>query len=305
MALGSGAFSPDLSPEAIDRFYDLFRQAGGSCFDTAHCYSFWLPAGAGCAERALGACIHRHGDRKNVCVITKGGHPAVDPGYPRPDFYLAPEVLASDIADSLERLATETLDLFLLHRDDTRMPVGEIIDDLNTHIVAGRVRAIGASNWSIERIAAANAYAQARGLCGFVVSQPQFSLACPSAPRPTADPAMRYLDDADLAWHAQTGLPVVCYSPTANGYFASGGQRGRDAYENPTSRARLARAQQLADKLGATAHQIALAYLLGQDFPAIPILGTGNPTHLSAALQAAEIALTPAQVTWLRSGDLL
>jgi aryl-alcohol dehydrogenase-like predicted oxidoreductase len=303
MVLGNGVFRPDFPLDAIDRIYQQYRQAGGTCFDTAHCYSFWLPGGSGCAERALGACIRRHADRASVTVITKGGHPAIPPDYPRPDNFLGPERIALDIAQSLERLGMDSIDLYLLHRDDPRVPVGEIIDMLHAHLASGRVRAIGASNWSVERLEAANAYARAHGRRGFVVSEPQFNLGHPNAPRPTSDPATRYLDDADLAWHARTGLPVVCYSSTAGGYFASGGERGREGYENPTSRARLRRAQELAGERGVTPGQIALAYVMAQPFPAVPILGTADPAHLADALAAADVALTPSQVKWLRDGD--
>ena len=303
MALGNSPFSPGVSPEATDRLYEQFREAGGTCFDTAHCYSFWIPGGDGSGERLLGACIRRHGDRENVAIITKGGHPAVLPSYPRPEAFLSPECIARDIAESLERLGTDRIDLYLLHRDDPRVAVGEIVECLNEHIAAGRVRAIGTSNWSVQRQAAANTYAQANGRCEFVVSQPQFNLACPNAPEPTTDPAMRFLSDADLAWHKQSGLPVVCYSPTAQGYFATGGQRAQGSFDNPTSRARLGRASQLAAEFGVTTHQIALAYLLCERFPIIPILGTGDATHLSEALAAAGVDLSPHQVRWLRDGD--
>ena len=303
LALGNGAFGTGLMPDATDRLYSLYRNAGGNTFDTAHCYSFWLPNGSGASERALGQCIRKFNDRKNVFIVTKGGHPAVLPGYPRPDSYLAPAALASDITDSLERLGFDTIDLYLLHRDDPRMPVSVIIDALNSHIAAGRLRAIGVSNWTTTRIAEANAYAQANGLHGFVASQPQFSLAHTNTPEPTTDPANRYLYDHDIAWHTQSQLPVLCYSPTAGGYFASDGVCCKGNFENPTSRGRLVRAQQLAAQLLTTPNQIALAYLMAQPFRIIPILGTSDPAHLADGLGSVNIQLTPAQARWLRDGN--
>ena len=303
LALGNGASGAALSPDAAMRLYAQYREAGGNTFDTAHCYSFWVPDGNGASERLLGQCIRRFNDRNHVCIITKGGHPAVLPGYPRPDSYLAPEVLSSDIHESLARLGCDTIDLYFLHRDDPRLPVSVILDALNAHLAAGRIRALGASNWSTVRIAEANAYAQARGLHGFVASQPQFSLAHNNAPEPLTDPATRCIHDADLAWHNRTGLPVICYSPTAGGYFASNGVHGRGTFENPVSRGRLERVHQLAAETGATPNQIALAYLLAQPFRVIPILGTTNPDHLADSLTAACIRLTPAQAGWLRDGQ--
>ena len=302
LALGNGAFSPGLPDGMTKRLYAQYREAGGNIFDTAHCYCFWLPNGNGASESALGKCIRNNNDRRKVFIITKGGHPAGLPDYPRPDAYLAPDVLASDIHDSLERLGVDTIDLYLLHRDDTRMPVEVIIDALNTHIAAGRLHAIGVSNWRTSRIAEANAYAQAHGLHGFVASEPQFSLAHSNTPEPLTDPAMRYLYSHDIAWHIQSQLPVFCYSPTACGYFASNGVRARESFDNPVSRVRLNRVQQLAAQLGATPNQIALAYLMALPFRAIPILGTADPDHLADSLAAARIQLTPTQARWLCNG---
>ncbi len=113
---------------------------------------------------------------------------------------------------------------------------------------------------------------------------------------------MRFLTADDRAWHTANGVPVAPYSSTACGYFATGGQAAAGMFDTPTSRARLARAQQLAAELGGTPNQIALAYLLHQAFPVLPILGTSQPDHLTDALRAPEIALTKEQVRWLEEG---
>lgn len=302
LALGNGPFGNNLKPEATERLYAMYREAGGNTFDTAHCYSFWIPNGNGTSERNLGHCIRKFNDRNNVFIVTKGGHPAVLPDYPRPDMYLAPNTLAADINDSLERLGVDTIDLYLLHRDDPRMPVSILIDTLNSHITAGRLHSIGVSNWTTARIAEANAYAQSNNLTGFVVSQPQFSLAQTNAPEPKTDPANRYLYDHDIAWHTQSQFPAMCYSPTAGGYFATNGVRGKGTFGNPTSLARLDRARQLAAQLKVTPNQISLAFLLAQAFPVIPILGTADPIHLADCLASAKVALSAAQAAWLRTG---
>ena len=303
MCLGNSAFGTGLPEARTDRLYAAFRQAGGNCFDSAHCYCFWLPGGQGSSERALGQCIRRQGDTGKVNIITKGGHPAVPPDYPRPDLYLSPELIASDIADSLNNLGTDVIELYILHRDDARVPVAEIVDCLNTHIAARRVRAIGASNWSIARLAQANAYAVQKHLHGLVASQPQFNLAQPNAPIPTTDPAMRYFE--------RTGHRLAsCHGPAGDllflhrrRYFASAGRRGGGSYDNPTSRARLTRAGQLAQRFNVGVAQIALAYLRCQPFPVIPILGTTNLEHLQEALAATEIALPDELVRWLENGS--
>src|ERR1043166_5285513 len=148
LCLGGGSLGTVIRGADMYRLYDQFREAGGNFFDTAHCYSFWLDGGDGASETALGECVRRRGDRVRVVIATKGGHPAVPPRYPRPEGYLAPEVIATDIQESLQRLGMDQIDLYYLHRDDPRVPVAEIIDMLNAEITRGRIRHLGASNWT-------------------------------------------------------------------------------------------------------------------------------------------------------------
>lgn len=295
LCLGLGDLGTRLTGPPAVHLLETFLAAGGNFVDTAHCYGFWGPGGIGASERELGRVIRELGCRDRVVIGTKGGHPAADPDYPRPDAYLSPEVLASDVGESLERLSVDAIDLYLLHRDDARVPVGEIIDALNTHVGAGQLRALGASNWSTDRMAAANAYAAAHGLQGFVVSQIQFSLATPTWPV-TDDPTMRTMTAETAAWHTRNGVPVMAYSASAGGFFA-----GRDgAYATPDNLARRDRARALAAELSATPAQIALAYLLNQPFPVFPIIGTLDETHLLESLGATAISLTAEQIRWLR-----
>lgn len=292
--LGSAHLGPAEMGETIDRLFGAFRDAGGNFFDTAHCYAFWRNGCEGGSERAIGDYFRRNGGRDKCIVATKGGHPGVA-NYRKVDWYMSPGRVSADIDDSLARLDCDRLDLFYLHRDDPRMTVGEIIDYLNAEIDRGRVRAIGASNWTASRLADANAYAVARGLRGFVASEPEWSLVHRTAP-PTM--ALHFFDAADADWHRKSKLPVIPYASTGRGYFASGGQRYDEA-KNEVSAARLARVQKLAGELGCTSGQLALAWLMNQEFPVIPILGTGNVEHLREDLAAEGVRLTSRQVSWL------
>jgi aryl-alcohol dehydrogenase-like predicted oxidoreductase len=300
---GTMSFGADLCGKELDAHIARFRDAGGNFFDSAHCYAFWLPSGAGSSECALGQYIRRNG-RGDLLIGTKGGHPGV-PGYRRTEHWLSPERIEADVDDSLGRLGVDEIDLFWLHRDDTRLPAGEIIETLNLEIDHGRIRHLGASNWRTDRIADANAYAAAHGLRGFVASQPEWSLASKNTrnPDPLQDTshgtAMLFLEDGDIAWHRQSRLPVIPYTPTAGGFFASGGRRNQAACDNPISRARLARACALAAEMNVSPGQIALAWLLCQEFPVFPISGTHNPGHLRENLGSVGICLTAEQTAWL------
>lgn len=296
--LGTGLWGSSFRGRALEELFTAFLAAGGNFFDSAHCYAFWLEGGDGASETALGTLVRKYACRSEMVIATKGGHPSGGPQYPRPDRFLSPEVIARDIEESLSRLEMDTIDVFYLHRDDSRVPVSETMDSLNIQLRAGRVRYLGASNWTVARIEEANRYAAAHQLSGFVVSQPQWSLAHPNAAVPTSDPAMRHLTREDIAWHVQHQFPVAPYSSTANGYFAAG-RAPVAAFDNPVSRDRLARANALALELKVKPEQIALAYLRSQPFPVIPVLGTTNRSHLLDALPAAAISLTPEQLQYL------
>jgi len=297
LCMGSAHIGPKDMGEEIDQLFGAFRDAGGNFFDTAHCYSFWRDGQEGGSERAIGDYFRRNGGRDACVVATKGGHPG-RANYRKVDWYMSPGRVAADIDESLARLDCDCLDLFYLHRDDPRMTVGEIIDYLNNEIARGRVRYLGASNWTADRLAAANAYATEHGLHGFVASQPEWSLAVRSEP---PGDALHFFSAADAAWHRKSKLPVIPYASAARGYFASGGVK-HEPVHNDASGARLARAQQLAGELGCTPGQVALAWLMNHEFPVIPIMGTGNVEHLREGLAAESIKLTGEQVDWLAEG---
>jgi aryl-alcohol dehydrogenase-like predicted oxidoreductase len=97
------------------------------------------------------------------------------------------------------------------------------MDTLNEQIASGRLREIGASNWTTARIEQANAYAATRGPAGFVASQVKFSLAIAN---PGKDATVPSFDQTEITWHERSRLPVCAYSPTAAGCFAAGEMKG-------------------------------------------------------------------------------
>ena len=163
------------SKAVLDTFYD----AGGNCFDTAFIYH------DGYSERFLGCWVERRNIRDDVVVIGKGAHtPNCDPVSMR-----------NELSVSLERLRTDYVDLYMLHSDDLAVPVGEFVEALNEEVLGGRVRAFGASNWSMARLDAAVTSAQTRGLIPFSVLSNHFSLATMGDP-----PWEGCLDSADAAF---------------------------------------------------------------------------------------------------------
>jgi aryl-alcohol dehydrogenase-like predicted oxidoreductase len=299
---GAAGFGSLCKGADLDALLKIYRDAGGNFIDTAHCYAFWLPEGSGCSERALGDYLKRNG-KGDLVIGTKGAHSS-EPGYRVTEAWLSPGRVAADIDDSLGRLGLDALDVFWLHRDDPRVPVGEVLELLNAEWRRGRIRWFGVSNWHPERRAAAHAYARAQGLRGFSASQPEWNLAQKNGLSAGDDGLgtgreMRGVTAADRVWHRETRMPMVPYSSTAGGYFASGGEKSQAAYDNAVSRGRLERTRTLAAELGVTPGQIALAWLMNQDFPVFPIIGCLGTDHLREDLGACGLRLSPRQVQWL------
>lgn len=281
------AFTPD-AYERADELLDAFLEAGGNGIDTAPIYGF------GNSERTLGRWLRERGRRSEIVLITKGCHPIVDPQHifgkpwaPR----VTPDAIETDLSESLERLNTDYIDLFLLHRDDETQLVGPLVQALNREQARGRTRAFGASNWRTERIAAANAYAAAHGLNGFVISSPQFGLV-----RPTHLPFPGTLSasQADVAWHARHQFPMLAWSVFGAGYIAraaGGGKVGGDQYDSAGNRERVRRLVEMARRKNATPFQVALAYAVNQDFPVSAIMGPTSVAHLREGLGGLDLTL--------------
>jgi len=302
LALGTALWGVDVAGAELAQLAETYIAAGGNFFDTAHCYAFWR-GGLGESERALGALLRARTDRDRIVVATKCGHPAGGAGYPRPDQYLSPARIGQDVAESLDRLGLDRVDILYAHRDDPRVPAGEILAALNEPVQAGLVRYLGASNWSPARIEEANAYAAGRGLASFVISQPQWSLAEPDPGRPGWEPSMRAVSAGDRAWYVAAGLALTAYTSTARGYFSEHPSGASSTFDTTTSQSRRERARTLAGEFGVSADIVALAWLINQPFPVIPVLGTKDPEHLETALRAADLTLTPDQLRWLETGE--
>ena len=164
LVLGQSAAAEDL-PQLYDRFVEL----GGNAFETAR----WYPT-----EPVLGDWLAGRTDRDELFVITKGCHPAVQDGPPR----VNPAAIRRDLAESLARLRIDRVDLFLLHRDDETVPVGEILTALAEQRAAGRIGAAGGSNWTTSRLEAAAAWARDHDVPPFEVGSPNLALALATRP---------------------------------------------------------------------------------------------------------------------------
>ncbi len=310
ICLGTGSFGSSLPEDRSFAVMDAYAEGGGNFLDTAHIYAAWLENGVGASERTVGAWVKARGMRDRVIIGTKGGHPpldAMDRGR------LGAADLNRDLNESLDRLGMDCVDIYWLHRDDPGCDLDELLETLNGFMADGRIRAFGASNWSVERIAEANARAGANGLKGFTANQPGWSLANRNPDAPQL-PGMLSVDGPTRAWHGETQMPLVAYTSQACGYFSADNvawaQAGHEGpcphgadFDCPTSRARLRVAAEIGKNKGYLASQVALAYLLHQPFPVYPIIGTGNPGRVQAAMTARVIALSDQELEQLEAAE--
>lgn len=282
LCLGMADYGTRVSVDEGLRLIETFLEAGGDFLDTAHIYGAWVPGRDGASDRFVGEAVRRFG-RDRFVIASKGGHCPMGDWYPRPDAFLTPELVAGDLEEGLERMAIDQLDVFYLHRDDPRVPVGELVDLMNTFRAKGLVRVLGASNWSAVRVRAANEYAATQGLQPFSVVENQWSLARPVWTPDGTPGEVRWVQDDEVGVFAECGITLAPYSATANGYFA-----GREVgqMDNEANRARRDWARDEAARLGLTPTQVALRWLLDHPLPVVPIVGTGDMEHLREAIAA-------------------
>ncbi|MBJ6362330.1 aldo/keto reductase [Paenibacillus sp. GCM10012307] len=290
LIMGSDYFSPEIY-DLVRHNLDAFVAVGGNTIDTAFIYR------EGRSEQAIGMWIEERGNRSDINLWTKGAHPNHDGNR------VNRAAIQEELSISLERLRTNYVDLYALHRDDTDVPVGEILEILNEQVEAGRILSFGASNWTWQRLAEAQSYADSHGLIGFSFNSPNLALA--KAKEPYWGGCIS-VDEETLQWHEQSGLPIFSWSSQARGFFT--GRFTRDdhsdadlvrVFYNDENWERYDRAQKLAEQQGVSTIQIALAYVLNQPFNTAAIIGPQNEAELLSCRDAAAIELTEEEIKWL------
>jgi len=299
---GTTMIGSDLNEAESFALLDQVYELGCNTLDTAHVYA------GGKSERIIGNWLQARNLREKMVIITKGGAHSEDRRR------MTPFDITADLFDSLARLKTDHIDLYLLHRDDPNLPVEPIIHALNEHQQAGRIHAFGASNWSHQRMEAANRYAQANGLASFVASSPQYSLAeSHTEPWPLCLSISGDEGTQAREWYAKNQMPLLVWSPLASGFFSGKfsrdnlntfGEREWDevvvrTYAKEANFQRLERTETLAKEKDVTAAQIALAFVMNQPMKMFAVVGPHSKKKFEENIEAAEIKLTPQEMDWL------
>lgn len=271
---------------------DSFYEAGGNLFDTAFVY------GGGKTEAIFGDWhTSRNVPREEIVLIGKGAH--------SPLCY--PDVIAKQLDQSLNRLKTDYVDIYFMHRDNTDVPVGEFVDAMDAEVKRGRIRGIfGGSNWTRQRMDEAIAYAQKTGKTAPGALSNNFSLA--EMLDPIWAGCVAASDEPWKEWAKERQIPNFAWSSQGRGFFTDrAGRDKRDDEEvvrvwySERNFERRDRAIELAKELGGNPIHVALAYVIAQPFPVIPLIGPRTIAELEDSLSALDIKLTPEQVRWLEA----
>ncbi len=283
---------------------DAVAAAGINTFDCAAHYG----------EEVMGRWMEKNGNRNECVIITKCAHP--NQWRQRvTDF----DIL-SDVHDSLKKLKTDHIDIYMLHRDDPDVPVKEIVDVMNRLYQEGKIKVFGASNWTHKRIEEANEYAAKHDLVPFSVSSPNFGLA-----EQIADP---WKQDAKWGpgcvtisgpenlearqWYKEQKMPIFAYSSLARGFFSgafSSGEPekaaqildepGMTGYFCDRNLERLRRCEELAAEKKCSVAQIAMAWIYNQDMRVWAISSPITLEQINANIEAMDIIFTPEESAYL------
>jgi aryl-alcohol dehydrogenase-like predicted oxidoreductase len=292
IAFGGNVFGWTADEAMSFRLLDRFVDEGYNLIDTADVYSKWAPGNKGGeSETVIGKWLRKSGKRDKVLIATKVGMEM-----PPDRKGLAPAYIARAVEDSLQRLQTDRIDLYQSHTDDATVPLADTLGAYDALIKAGKVRAIGASNYSAERFEEALGTSREHGLPRYESMQPNYNL----------------LDRADFEQRMrdvciENDVGVISYFSLASGFLTgkyraesdlARGPRGQmvKKYLNERGSRVLGALDAVAKDKGATPGRVAIAWLLAQPGITAPIASATSIPQLEDLFEAAKLALDPASL---------
>lgn len=298
--LGTASFGTSIPEEQAFAQMDCYYENGGRTLDTAAVYGDWEDQQEPLSERTIAKWLRSRNLEKEITVITKGCHYRLKtPEISR----VTPDALRQDVAQSLEALQRDSIDVYLLHRDNPAVPVGEIMDALGEFTAKGILRSIGVSNWTYRRIAEANAYAAAHGLTPLTSSQMQWSLAQIN-PKYDNFKELPHITPAELECYRQSDLTLMAWSSQAGGVISKmlsrpGFSLEGNKFDTPETRLRAERVAELSRQTGYSPAVLSLAYLLNCEVKSVAVVGASSLEQLKESMPAGNVSLTKEQVAYL------
>ncbi|HEX8779283.1 MAG TPA: aldo/keto reductase [Rhodanobacter sp.] len=286
LVLGGNVFGWSVDEAHAFELLDAFVDGGGNLVDTADVYPAWVPGNRGGeSEAIIGKWLKKSGKRDRVLIATKVAKWDQHPG-------LSPINIRAAVEGSLRRLQTDRIDLYFAHQDDASVPMHETLGEFARLIAEGKLRAIGASNFTADRTVEALAASKEYGLPRYECLQPEYNLVARSGYDTELEPLVR-----------KEGLGVTCYYALASGFLsgkyrsaaelAKSSARGGAArrFLNPRGLRVLAALDGIAAAHQATPAQVALAWLIARPTVTAPIASATSVPQLRELLGAMQLAL--------------
>ncbi len=292
LTFGGNVFGWTLNEQESFRMLDAFVDSGFNFIDTANSYSTWVPGNEGGeSETIIGKWLKQSGKRDKILIATKLGSEM--PGGKKG---LSAAYIKEAVEESLKRLGTDHIDLYQSHYDDPETPISETMSAFNELIKEGKVRYIGASNLSAERIEASNKFAIGHNLNPYISIQPQYNMH-----------DREQFEKEYLPLVEKENLAVLNYYALASGFLSgkyrseediNKSQRGSSAIKYLDQRGHniLAALDKISKELQSTPAQVSIAWLLHKAYITAPIVSATNEQQWNELVQANELKLNEAQM---------
>ncbi len=299
LAFGGNVFGWTIDQATSFGLLDAFTAEGFNLIDTADAYSVWVPGHQGGeSETIIGHWLKARGNRDKVVLATKVGWEMADG-----QKGLAKDYILKSVEGSLKRLQTDYIDLYQSHKDDPNTPLEETLEAYDQLIKQGKVRAIGASNFSAERLKSALETAQKQNLPLYQSLQPEYNLYQRQGFEQELEPLCQ-----------EQGLGVISYYSLASGFLTGKYRSEADLGKSPRGGgvkkflnergfAILKALDQVAGQHQATPAQVSLAWLMARPSITAPIASATSLEQLNDLIQAAHLTLTSENIELLNQAS--
>ena len=290
LCYGTDLIGSRIDKEASFELFDLFYDRGGRFLDTANFYSSWFEGcQGGESETTIGAWMKARGHRDDIAISTKLGF-----DYPSSEGGLSAEEIERECEKSLKRLQTDYIDLYYAHRDDFDTPLEETMEAFHRLVKAGKVRAIGASNLHVWRIAEANMVAELKQWTQYSAIEQRYTYL---RPRHGADFGPQIFITEDTKAYCQArDMTLIGYSVLLQGAYTREDRPVPAQFAGPESDERLAALRAVADEVGATMNQVIVAWMLHSDPPVLAIIAGSKLEQVEENLGALDVELSDVQM---------
>jgi aryl-alcohol dehydrogenase-like predicted oxidoreductase len=294
LAFGGNVFGWSADEKRSFELLDAFVGAGGNLIDTADVYPAWVPGNRGGeSETIIGKWLKRRGKRDQVVISTKVAKWARHPGLSRVNIRQA-------VDGSLQRLQIDCIDLYQAHEDDASVPMEETLDAFARLIDAGKVRVIGASNFSAARFADALAVSKQHGLPRYETLQPEYNLVSRAGYEQELEPLVRRENIGVISYYAlASGFLSGKYRSSADLAKSAARSGAVKKFLNPHGLQVLAALDAVAAAHRATPAQIARAWLIARPGLSAPIVSATSVEQLHELFGATALTLSDDEIAQL------